>query len=82
MVSFMNTAIAAKASGIAIPVINATGFTAPVKRRHERRHPGGQLQRRRDVASNGVPDIGTNRLAYVGQALYLSGQQLGSGSSP
>ncbi len=27
--------------------------------------------------TKGVPDIGTNRLCYVGQALYTSGQQLG-----
>ena len=26
---------------------------------------------------SGAPNIGTNRLCYVGQALYLSGQQLG-----
>jgi simple sugar transport system substrate-binding protein len=30
------------------------------------------------VGSNGVPDIGTNRLAYIGQALYNSGQQMGA----
>jgi hypothetical protein len=29
------------------------------------------------VNAKGVPDIGTNRLCYVGQALYTSGQQLG-----
>jgi simple sugar transport system substrate-binding protein len=29
------------------------------------------------VSSSGVPDIGTNRLCYVGQALFTSGQQLG-----
>jgi simple sugar transport system substrate-binding protein len=29
------------------------------------------------VNKNGTPVIGTNRLAYIGQALYLSGQQLG-----
>ena len=27
---------------------------------------------------NGQPKIGTNRLAYVGQALYISGQQMGA----
>ena len=26
------------------------------------------------LVKKGVPDIGTNRLAYVGQALYISGQ--------
>ena len=30
------------------------------------------------LVKKGVPDIGTNRLAYVGQALYISGQQLGN----
>src|SRR5260221_633586 len=30
------------------------------------------------VRRGGVADIGTNRLCYVGQALYLSGQQLGT----
>jgi len=29
------------------------------------------------IYNHGVPDIGTNRLAYVGQALYLSGQAMG-----
>ena len=29
------------------------------------------------VSKSGVADIGTNRLAYVGQALFTSGQQLG-----
>ncbi len=29
------------------------------------------------IYANGVPEIGTNRLAYVGQALYLSGQAMG-----
>jgi simple sugar transport system substrate-binding protein len=30
------------------------------------------------LINKGVADIGTNRLAYVGQALYISGQQLGT----
>ena len=30
------------------------------------------------LVKKGVPDIGTNRLAYVGQALYISGQQMGT----
>ena len=51
MVNYMKTAIAAKASGIATTVINATPtdttFDGPVAQRHERRHPRGQLQRRR-----------------------------------
>ena len=43
----------------------------------ERRHPGDHLQRRRH-GHQGVPDIGTNRLCYVGQALYQSGQAMGN----
>ena len=54
-----------------------TAFTTPVSTRDERRHPGGQLQRGRPIYNNGVPTIGTNRLAYVGQALYMSGQPMG-----
>jgi simple sugar transport system substrate-binding protein len=30
------------------------------------------------LITKGVPNIGSNRLAYVGQALYISGQQLGT----
>ena len=30
------------------------------------------------IYSHGVAEIGTNRLAYVGQALYLSGQAMGN----
>jgi simple sugar transport system substrate-binding protein len=77
MVSYMNTAIAASASGIAIPVINSTGFTAPVKRAMDAGIPVLTYNADGTVGSNGVPNIGTNRLAYIGQALYLSGQQLG-----
>ena len=77
MVSFMNSAIAANASGIAIPVINATGFTAPVKRAMDAGIPVLSYNADGTVASSGVPNIGTNRLAYIGQALYQSGQQLG-----
>ena len=52
-------------------------FTTPVIDRDERRHPGHYLQRRRHLPVQRHPEIGTNRLCYVGQALYLSGQQLG-----
>ena len=47
MVSYFNTAISAKASGIAYAGIDATSFTTPVSERDERGHPGAQLQRRR-----------------------------------
>jgi simple sugar transport system substrate-binding protein len=76
MVSYLDTAIAAKAAGIATTVINATSFTAPVMNAMNAGIP--VLSYNADgVVVNGVPNIGTNRLCYVGQALYLSGQQLG-----
>jgi len=76
MVSYLNTAIAAKANGIATTVISATSFTTPVKNAMNAGIP--VISYNADgVVSHGVADIGTNRLCYVGQALYLSGQQMG-----
>jgi simple sugar transport system substrate-binding protein len=77
MVSFLQTAIAAKANGIATTVINSTGFTTPVQDAMNAGIPVVTYNADGTVGAGGVPDIGTNRLCYVGQALYLSGQQLG-----
>jgi simple sugar transport system substrate-binding protein len=77
MVSYINTAIAAKANGIAVPVISATAFTTPVKSAMDAGIPVITYNADGAYTSNGTPQIGTNRLCYVGQALYLSGQQLG-----
>jgi simple sugar transport system substrate-binding protein len=77
MVSFLQTAISAKANGIATTVINATGFTTPVMDAMNAGIPVVTYNADGVYSSNGTPDIGTNRLCYVGQALYLSGQQLG-----
>jgi simple sugar transport system substrate-binding protein len=77
MVSFLQTAVAAKANGIATTVINSTGFTTPVMDAMNAGIPVVTYNADGTVNSSGVPDIGTNRLCYVGQALYLSGQQLG-----
>lgn len=77
MVSYMNTAVSAKAAGIAYAGIDATSFTTPVKNAMNAGIP--VLSYNADgLVKKGVPDIGTNRLAYVGQALYISGQQLGN----
>ncbi len=77
MVSYLNTAIAAKANGIATTVITATSFTTPVKNAMDAGIP--VISYNADgVVTNGVPDIGTNRLCYVGQALYNSGQAMGN----
>ena len=77
MVSFLQTAISAKANGIATTVINATGFTTPVMDAMNAGIPVITYNADGIYAPNGTPNIGTNRLCYVGQALYLSGQQLG-----
>jgi simple sugar transport system substrate-binding protein len=77
MVSYMNTAISAKAAGIAYAGIDATSFTTPVMNAMNAGIP--VLSYNADgLITKGVPNIGTNRLAYVGQALYISGQQLGT----
>ena len=77
MVSYLNTAIAAKANGIATTVINATSFTTPVMDAMNAGIP--VISYNADgVVSKGVADIGTNRLCYVGQALYNSGVAMGN----
>ena len=77
MVSYLNTAIAAKANGIATTVITATSFTTPVKTAMDAGIPVVSYNAD-GVVTNGVPDIGTNRLCYVGQALYNSGVAMGN----
>jgi len=77
MVTFLQTAISAKANGIATTVINSTGFTTPVMDAMNAGIPVVTYNADGTYNSSGTPDIGTNRLCYVGQALYLSGQQLG-----
>jgi simple sugar transport system substrate-binding protein len=77
MVSFLDSAIAAKANGIATTVIDSTGFTAPVARAMNAGIPVVSYNADGTV-TKGVPDIGTNRLCYVGQALYDSGIAMGN----
>ncbi len=78
MVSFLNSAIAAKASGIATTVTDANGFTAPVKNAMDAGIAVVSYNADGTVNAQGVPDIGTNRLCYVGQALYNSGVAMGN----
>ena len=77
MVTYLDSAISASADGIATTVINSTGFTGPVMKAMNAGIPVVTYNADGTVNSKGVPDIGTNRLCYVGQALYISGQQLG-----
>jgi simple sugar transport system substrate-binding protein len=77
MVSAIQTAISAKAAGIATTVINSTSFGTPVANAMNAGIPVITYNADGTVAAGGKANIGTNRLCYVGQALYLSGQQLG-----
>ena len=72
MVNAMNAAIAAKADGIAVAIIDPTAFNAPVQA----------------ALSAGIPVLAYNadapaasknaRLAYIGQDLFASGVQVGN----
>jgi simple sugar transport system substrate-binding protein len=76
MAGQINAAVAAKAAGIATTLIDSTSFTTPVGNAMSAGIPVLSYNADGDV-NKGVPDIGCNRLAYIGQALYTSGQQLG-----
>jgi simple sugar transport system substrate-binding protein len=77
MTSFIETAISGKAAGIATCVVTADSFTKPVADAMNAGIPVISYNADGIYKSDGTPVIGTNRLCYVGQALYLSGQQLG-----
>jgi simple sugar transport system substrate-binding protein len=77
MVSAINSAVSAKAAGIATTLTNSTSFTTPVGNAMNAGIPVVSYNADGDVSAAGVPNIGTNRLCYVGQALFTSGQQLG-----
>jgi simple sugar transport system substrate-binding protein len=76
MVAQINAAVASKAAGIATVLTDSTSFTTPVANAMSAGIPVVSYNADGSV-TKGVPDIGTNRLCYVGQALYTSGQQLG-----
>jgi len=76
MVAQINAAVAAKAAGIATVLTDSTSFTTPVANAMSAGIPVVSYNADGSV-TKGVPDIGTNRLCYVGQALYTSGEQLG-----
>jgi simple sugar transport system substrate-binding protein len=80
MVTYLQTAISAKAAGIATTIINSkpsdTTFASPVANAMSAGIPVVSYNADGPIL-NGVATPGTNRLCYVGQALYLSGQQMG-----
>jgi len=71
MVSAMNTAISSKADGICVCLIDTTAFNAPTKKALDAGIPV--------IAYNAdVPPGNPNeRLAYIGQDLFVSGQKMG-----
>ena len=73
MVSAINTATAAHVAGIATTVIDTTSFTAPVARAMSAGIPVVSYN-----ADGAVGNPGTNRLAYIGQDLFVSGQEVGN----
>ena len=76
MTTYISTAVSAKADGIAVAVIDPNAFKSPIMNAMNAGIP--VLSYNADGSfSNGQAEIGSNRLAYVGQALYISGQQMG-----
>ncbi|KAB2347522.1 sugar ABC transporter substrate-binding protein [Actinomadura rudentiformis] len=73
MISATNAAISAKADGLAVAVVDKTAFKQPVDNALNAGIPVVSYN-----ADGARGDPGTNRLAYVGQDLYLSGYQLGT----
>src|SRR6266516_3825386 len=72
MVSAMNAATSSGANGIAIAVISATAFKTPTAKAMSAGIPVVSYN-----ADGNPGDVGTNRLAYIGQDLFASGQALG-----
>ena len=72
MVNAMNTAISAKADGIALAVVDKDAFNEPVNQALAAGIPVVSYN-----ADGAKDDPGTSRLSYIGQGLYASGFQLG-----
>jgi simple sugar transport system substrate-binding protein len=68
MVNAINSAVASKANGIATSLISPTAFTRPVQ---------SALAAGIPVIAYNADEPATGRLAYIGQDLYLSGQEMG-----
>ncbi|WP_336215345.1 sugar ABC transporter substrate-binding protein [Nonomuraea sp. LPB2021202275-12-8] len=72
MVNATNTAISAKADGLAVAVVDKAAFKEPVSRALDAGIPVVSYN-----ADGAREDQGTSRLAYIGQGLYESGYALG-----
>ena len=72
MVNAMNTAIAGKADGIAVAIVDPVAFNDPVQRALNAGIPVVSYNADAPASS------GNKRLAYIGQDLYNSGVQVGN----
>ena len=72
MLTALNSAIAANSPGIATTVVSATAFTSPISKALSSGVPVVTYN------ANGATNKPTNGLAYVGQELYVSGQEVGA----
>jgi simple sugar transport system substrate-binding protein len=72
MLTSFNAAIAASSPGIASTVVSATAFTSPIAKALSAGIPVVTYN------ANGATSSPTNGLAYVGQELYVSGQEVGA----
>jgi simple sugar transport system substrate-binding protein len=71
MITSFNSAVAATSPGIATTVVSATAFNTPITNALSKGIPVVTYN------ANGSVSSPTNGLAYVGQALYTSGQEVG-----
>ncbi|CAM2151215.1 simple sugar transport system substrate-binding protein [Pararobbsia alpina] len=71
MVNAMNSAIAAKADAIAVPIVDPKAFDKPIKAAMDAGIPVFSYNADAPAGSS------NSRLAYIGQDLYLSGYQMG-----
>ncbi len=71
MVNAMNAAIAGKADGIAVAIVDPKGFDAPTARALEAGIPVFSYN------ADAPPGSPNRRLAYIGQDLFQSGVQMG-----
>lgn len=73
MVNALNTAVSGKADGIAVSVVDTKAFKDPVGKALDAGIPVVSYN-----ADGAVGNPGSDRLAYVGQDLFVSGQQVGT----
>jgi simple sugar transport system substrate-binding protein len=68
MVNAFNSAVSAGVNGIAIPLVSLTAFNSPVQKALSAKIP---------VLAYNADAAGNARLAYIGQDLFVSGQEMG-----